>query len=134
MGYTHLVQYYETDQMGIVHHSNYIRWFEEARTYWFSQMGCGYREMEEMGVISPVLSVKAEYKSMTYFYDEVNIDVMVSHYNGVKLILQYQVKDLKSGELRCVGESSHCFLDKDGRIISLKKEYPDIHKLMEQIK
>ena len=134
MGYRHKVQYYETDQMGIVHHSNYIRWFEEARTYWLEKIGCGYKEMEAMGVISPVLSVKAEYKSMTHFYDEVDINVTVVHYNGVKIVLHYEVTDLQTGEVRCVGESSHCFLEKEGRIISLKKEFPQIHKLMEQTK
>lgn len=40
--YQHKVQYYETDQMGIVHHSNYIRWFEEARTDYMEKMGMGY--------------------------------------------------------------------------------------------
>ena len=43
----HLVQYYETDQMGVVHHSNYIRWFEEARVFFMDQMGFGYDEMEK---------------------------------------------------------------------------------------
>ena len=52
--YEHKVQYYETDQMGIVHHSNYIRWFEEARVDVLDQIGIGYKKMEEAGVISPV--------------------------------------------------------------------------------
>ena len=47
--YTHRVQYYETDQMGIVHHSNYIRWFEEARIDWMRHCGISYREMEKTG-------------------------------------------------------------------------------------
>ena len=51
--YTHKVQYYETDQMGIVHHSNYIRWFEEARTDFMEQMGLGYEQMEERGIVGP---------------------------------------------------------------------------------
>ena len=49
--YEHIVQYYETDQMGIVHHSNYIRWFEEARSYILEQIGFGYKKMEEEGII-----------------------------------------------------------------------------------
>ena len=71
--YKHLVQYYETDQMGIVHHSNYIRWFEEARSYILEENGFGYKKMEELGIISPVLSVNARYKSMTHYYDTVII-------------------------------------------------------------
>ncbi len=49
--YEHRTQYYETDQMGIIHHSNYIRWFEEARTDLMRQMGIGYDEMEGQGII-----------------------------------------------------------------------------------
>ena len=64
--YEHKTQYYETDQMGIIHHYNYIRWFEEARMDMMEQMGMGYAEMEKRGIISPVLSVHSEYKSMTH--------------------------------------------------------------------
>ena len=55
--YIRKVQYYETDQMGFVHHSNYIRWFEEARCDFMEQMGMGYGEMEMAGFICAVLYV-----------------------------------------------------------------------------
>ena len=55
--YIHKVQYYETDQMGIVHHSNYIRWFEEARIDLLEQLGIGYDMIEKEGIISPVIGV-----------------------------------------------------------------------------
>ena len=55
--YQHKVQYYETDKMGIVHHSNYIRWMEEARIDFLSQIGWDYKKLEESGVISPVTAV-----------------------------------------------------------------------------
>ena len=127
--YKHLVQYYETDQMGIVHHSNYIRWFEEARSYLLEEMGFGYKKMEECGIISPVLSIRAEYKSMTHYYDTVVIDVNVVKYNGVKIVLEYIVKDEKPGEIRCVGESKHCFLDSSGHPVSIKRELPELNEL-----
>ncbi len=50
--YEHHAQYYETDQMGCVHHSNYIRWMEEARVNLMEQMGCGYKAMEASGIMS----------------------------------------------------------------------------------
>ena len=50
--YEHHAQYYETDQMGCVHHSNFIRWMEEARIDMMEQMGCGYRAMEEAGIMA----------------------------------------------------------------------------------
>ena len=81
--YEHKTQYYETDQMGIIHHSNYIRWFEEARTDLLEQIGMGYDTLEAQGIISPVLSVHCEYKSMTHYGDAVVILP-----NGVKMTLE----------------------------------------------
>ena len=74
MMYRRKVFYYETDQMGIVHHSNYIRWFEEARIDYMEQLGLGYDKMEEQGIISPVLSVEASYLRMLHFGDSVEIE------------------------------------------------------------
>lgn len=122
--YEHQAQYYETDQMGIIHHSNYIRWFESARIWYMNQIGVDYRDMEESGIISPVLSVQCTYKSMVHFGDVVEIIPKVEKYNGIKLELSYQVLDKQSGELRTTGTSSHCFLNKDGRPLSLKKVSP----------
>ena len=65
--YEHHAQYYETDQMGIIHHSNYVRWMEEARMDLMDQIGLNYKQMEEMEIISPVLSVSVEYHSMVHF-------------------------------------------------------------------
>ena len=48
--YIHKVQYYETDRMGLTHHSNYIRWMEEARVYWLDNRGFGFDKLEEMGI------------------------------------------------------------------------------------
>ena len=130
--YEHVVQYYETDQMGIAHHSNYIRWFEEARIHFFDEIGMGYKESEKMGIISPVLSVEANYKNMSYFQDTVVIKVWLTEYTGVRLALRYEVTDKATGKLRCTGKSKHCFINPEGRVISLKKMLPDRYeKLME---
>ncbi len=131
--YEHKVQYYETDQMGIVHHSNYIRWFEEARTFILENMGFGYKEMEQSGIISPVLSITADYKTMTHFSDIVVVKAKVTTYNGIKLLLSYEVTDKETNEVRCTGESKHCFLNEEGKPISLKKSFPEIHKAFEKL-
>jgi len=132
--YEHTVQYYETDQMGIAHHSNYIRWFEEGRIHFFDEVGLGYKESEKMGIISPVLSVEANYKNMSYFQDVVVIKVSLTEYTGVKLSLKYEVTDKATGQLRCTGKSKHCFINPEGRVISLKKVAPDRYeKLMSMV-
>lgn len=128
----HLVQYYETDQMGVVHHSNYIRWFEEARIYFMGQAGLGYREMESQGILSPVLSVECEYKSMVHFGDDVVIRLQLEEYSGVRMTVAYQVEDAKSGELRCQGKTRHCFLDREGRPVSLKRSAPAFDRLFRE--
>ena len=63
--YLHCVKYYECDRMGITHHSNYVRFMEEARIDWMDQLGYGFERMEAEGVVSPVLSVALQYKHPT---------------------------------------------------------------------
>lgn len=126
--YRHKVQYYETDTMKIVHHSNYVRWMEEARVDMLEQMGIGYDVMEKAGILSPVLSVKCEYKSMTRFPDTVEICVRLVRYTGVKFELSYRICDVKTGELRTLCESSHCFIDESGKPISLRRKFPEWDK------
>ena len=65
--YTHEVKYYECDRMGITHHSNYIRFMEEARVDLMDQLGYGFDRMEAEGVVSPVVSVECQYKHPTTF-------------------------------------------------------------------
>lgn len=127
--YRHKVQYYETDQMGIVHHSNYIRWFEEARTDLMERMGLGYDEMEERGILSPVLSVEADYLRMVHFGDTVTIDTHIKSYNGIKLTVAYEVVSERSGMVHCRGTTKHCFINREGKPISLKQACLEIHNL-----
>ena len=126
--YIHKVQYYETDQMAIVHHSNYIRWFEEARVDFLDRIGFGYHETEKMGIMSPVTAVNCEFRSMTRFGESVQIGIRVKEFNGVRLKISYQIEDVESGELRAVGESSHCFLSETRRPVSVKKVCPEYYE------
>ncbi|MDD3217718.1 MAG: acyl-CoA thioesterase [Lachnospiraceae bacterium] len=129
---THKAQYYETDQMGIVHHSNYIRWFEEARTELLRHIGYPYKRMEEEGIICPVLSVECQYRSMVHFEDVVLIEPVVEKFNGIKLFLKYEIYDSETGELRTTGKSVHCFLNEQGQPVSLKKTKPDLYDTLIQ--
>lgn len=74
---THRVQYYETDRMGVTHHSNYIRFMEEARVAYLEQLGFPYAELERRGVISPVTAVNCKYLATTTFDDRITVDVRV---------------------------------------------------------
>ena len=139
MEYVHQAQYYETDQMGIIHHSNYIRWMEEARMDLMEQIGLymdemdfPYKKVEAVGIISPVLFVNCEYKSMTHFGDRVAIEVKLASFKGVKYEIAYTMRDLESREVRAVAISGHCFLKKDGRPANIKKELPLLYETMQK--
>lgn len=121
--YRHKAQYYETDTMKIVHHSNYIRWMEEARVDMLEQMGLGYDVMERSGILSPVLSVECEYKSMTRFPEIVTVSVTLEYYTGVKFGLSY-VMTGEDGTVRARAKSAHCFIDGSGKPISLRRRFP----------
>ena len=124
--YEHHAKYYETDQMGIIHHSNYVKWMEEARMDIMSQIGLSYRQMEEMEIISPVLSISVDYLSMVHFDDTVVIETHLTKYNGVKMELEYVMYDKASGDKRATAKSTHCFLTRTGKPISLKRMYPEL--------
>lgn len=130
--YQHTVQYYETDRMGITHHSNYIRWMEEARIDFLKEIGWDYAKLEEMGIVSPVVEVSCKYKQSTTFSDEVFIDVSVREFKGVKLILDYVMKN-SAGKVVAQAESIHCFLDTAGRPLRLAKQFPDFYQLLTEL-
>ncbi len=130
MTYTHQAQYYETDQMGIIHHSNYIRWMEEARIAYMDEMGFPYQAVEEVGIMSPVLSVQCEYRSMTRFGDRVSIEVSLCSFKGVKYEITYVMKDERTQEVRAVAASKHCYLTKEGKPVNIKKALPALYEKM----
>lgn len=127
--YLHNAKYYETDQMSIVHHSNYIRWFEEARIDWMNQIGIDFRDIEARGIVVPVIGVSCQYKSMTHFGDNVLIYTKLEQYNGIRFRFTYEVRNAATNLLHATGESEHCMLDKAGHVISLKRRAPDLHAL-----
>ncbi len=132
--YIHKVHYYETDKMGITHHSNYIRWMEEARVDFLDKINFSYAKLEEDGIISPVIGVECDYKVSTRFDDTVSIETMVEDFNSVKLVIKYIIKNLKTGELVAVGKTKHCFLNDENKPIILKKSFPELDKKLKELK
>ena len=125
--YVHTVQYYETDKMGITHHSKYIRWMEEARVDFLSQIGWDYDKLEESGIVSPVLNVTCDFRKMTTFPDKITIKASVKEFNGVKLKFAYEMKK-EDGTVVCTAESLHAFLNKEGRPVRMKQDYPELYE------
>lgn len=129
--YKHKVNYYETDKMGVTHHSNYIRFMEESRIDFLEKIGFGYDKMESEGVISPVVSIEGNYRQTTTYPDEIEICVQVLKLSAFKLIFGYTMTVKE--KVVFTGKSSHCFLDTNGKPVMLEKQYPDLFKLLKSL-
>lgn len=130
MNYKHKVQYYETDKMQVTHHSNYIRFMEEARIDFLERLGWGYDKMEAEGIISPVIGITCDYKRTTTYPDVIEIAIKVLECGGVKLKLGYTMT--VNGSVVCLGTSSHCFLNEKGRPVSYQKQYPELYQILQE--
>ncbi len=127
--YKRTVNYYETDQMAIVHHSNYIRWLEEARIFWLEKSGFPYAEIEAAGIMIPVLDVYCKYLSMVKFGQTVEITMKIAEYTPVRFAVIYTIT-IDGEEKNCtIGSSCHCFMNKNGRPVSIKKLLPKLHEI-----
>lgn len=129
--YRRKAQYHETDQMGIIHHSNYVKWMEEARVAFLDYVGLGYGKVEKLGIVSPVAGVSLEYKRQVQFGDEMEIRVEVQKYNGAVMEFCYEFYNLTKEEICTRATSRHGFLKGD-RIVSLKRELPELDRLMKE--
>ena len=127
--YERKVFYYETDKMSIMHHSNYIRIFEETRVHYLNEAGRPFEEIEAAGVLMPVLSVECSYKRPLVFDEPFAVFPKITKFNGTTLHLSYRIVSRKTGELCAEGSSSHCFTDLDMKPLRTKNRYPDIYKI-----
>lgn len=129
--YLHKVQYYETDKMGMTHHSNYLRFMEEARTDFLEKIGYSYKRMEDEGLISPVVSANLNYKKSTTYADEILVQVKLKSISAAKTEFEYVMR--VGGEVVCLAESTHCFLNQDGRPVAIKRLNPKLFELLSSL-
>lgn len=126
--YERKINYYETDRMGIVHHSNYIRFLEEARCAFLESLNMPYSMLEDLGIMIPVLGVQCDFKHHVTFNDIILINVSIKSFNGVRLIMQYSVTEKKSGNIVLKGETKHCFTNNNLKPINMKKNFENIYE------
>lgn len=108
------VRYYETDQMGIVHHSNYIRYFECGRTAMLKQLGFPIEKIEETGVMLPVVSVECRYKMPAKLGDTLRIVSIIDEVPRAKLVIRTEIYN-PSERLVCEGEVVLGFINAETR-------------------
>ncbi len=104
------VRYSDTDQMGYMHHSNYLRFFEIARLEWLQVLGISYQKMEKEGVWLPVVSADTHYKSPAFFEDELVVHVSLDKPPTAALFFSYTIYN-QNQVLVCSGTTKLAFLD-----------------------
>ena len=123
--YQHEVKYYECDRMGITHHSNYVRFMEEARVDFLDKVGYGFDRIEAEGVVSPVIAITCTYKHPTTFKDVIDIEVAITKMQDLKFEFTYTMR--VGDKVVCVGQSTHCFTE-NGRPVVIAKRLPELYQ------
>lgn len=130
--YEREINYYETDKMGVVHHSNYIRFLEEARCAWLKELGLPFEVLEENGITIPVLGISCNYKYHATYGDTILIKLYISEYSGVRLKVEYELINKQTGILLLTGETKHCFTNKELKPVNLKKYNKEFNDKIEE--
>ena len=125
------VRYAETERMGIVHHSNYAVWFEEARTDFFHQLGESYAQVEEAGVFLPLTDLSCSYKRPAVYEQEIIVQTRVVRATCVRLRFAYEVRDAADHTLIATGRTDHAWTDTHLRPINLMRRMPEVYALIE---
>ena len=131
--YSRIINYYETDKMGIVHHSNYIRFLEEARSRWLEALNISMETLEEKGYTIPTLEVNCKYKFHVTSGDTILIKPKITEYNGVKMTVSYDVIEKKTGRIVIEAWTKHCFTTRELKPINMKKKNQDINQVFEKL-
>lgn len=109
-----LVRYYETDKMGIVHHSNFLRYLEIARLEWLNKLGLDYNEIEKNGIILPVVDVSISYKQPARYGDTLRVQLSLKDRPKVTINFDYKVIN-QFNKLICIAQTKICFLNEKTR-------------------
>ena len=108
------VEYHHTDQMGIVHHSNYIKFFEAARTEWLRAAGLTYAEMERRGVMMPIVDVAVKYRNPALYDELISVTAFVDEAPMARMTFRYEVRGEDGREI-ATGSTTLGFIDSQTR-------------------
>lgn len=117
------VRFVETDLMGVVHHTNYLRWFEMARVEYLRAGGIDLNIMKEAGYLFPITDVQCKYKNSARFDDEYEVSAVLTEFSRAKLVFSYQVTRKTDGLIFVEGTSQNVFMNLDGKIARIPESY-----------
>lgn len=111
----HRVYYYDTDKMGVVYHSNYLKWLEIARTEFFRDT-IPYSRLEEMGIMLPVKRLNIEYTDSVIYDELIKIKIIILEFSRIKIRFLYEIYDEKLVKLKAKAETVNVFTDMNGNL------------------
>lgn len=114
------VIYADTDAMGVVYHTNYIKWFEVGRCELLRSIGYPYARLEEAGILLPVAECSCKYKLPAVYDDMLEITARIAELKGATITLEYEIRRLETGELLVTGSTKHAITDPGFKPIRLR--------------
>jgi acyl-CoA thioester hydrolase len=108
------VRYAETDRMGLLHHANYLVYFEQGRTELLRPLGKSYREMEDQGFFLVLHKIEVKYRRPARYDDVLRLRTSVSRVTPVRIDHKYEL--MRDGELLAEGSSTLACVDRDGKL------------------
>ncbi|AAK78252.1 MULTISPECIES: acyl-CoA thioesterase [Clostridium] len=129
------VRYAETDKMGIVYHANYYVYFEAAREDLIEGAGIKYSDMEDIGIMMPLVETKCKYHEGAKYGDYILVETTLGKLSPIKVEINYRVLRESDGKLLAEGQTTQVFVDAQNfKIIKLMKSYPEVWEKLQKIK
>lgn len=119
---THRVKFFDTDIMGVVHHSNYIRWFETGRVEFLRAIGIDLNEMMRDGILFPIIDIGAKFHAPAHFDDDLEIATTAEALTRAKMKFSYAIRKLGDEKILAEGSSTNVFTS-GGKICRLPEKY-----------
>ena len=127
------VRYYETGQMGFVHHSNYFNWFDLAQEKLISDIGFDYARIEERGLKFIPVHQSCDYLAPIYYRDELIIKISLKEIKGIKLSFEYEIVKAADAKIAARGESDHILVDENLHPVIIRRVVPELAERLNKL-
>lgn len=127
-----IARYGETDQMGIVHHSNYPVWFEVGRTDFLKNSGMANSKIEALGILLPLSNMECSFKNPARYEDEIVVKTKIRKMTCVRIEFVYEIVKKDDGTVIAAGSTSHAWTDKALKPFNIEKKQPELFEMLKE--
>ena len=121
------VAFADLDAMRAVYHTNYIRWFDLARTKLFREAGFSMEKWEGGGILLPLVVCHCEYREGAVFDDPLRVTAQIAEVRGKVVTIEYEIENLDNGRVISTGLTKQVFCDENSKAFVLKEKYPELY-------